>query len=130
MDDAIPFPADPLLLALLHSFTPSDPFRINAFCPLIPASLVQRRLQTGKLAMTELGLEMRCSRCKHYWPMDTEFFFSNGGSTQDSLSSWCAGCYRAWKAEYKTRLRPPPIPAPPLPGYLPSARPTAQIAVC
>lgn len=39
---------------------------------------------------TELGKEIRCSKCGEFWPADTEFFFNSGGT----LHSWCKACYQ------------------------------------
>lgn len=40
---------------------------------------------------TEIGDEIKCSRCGEFWPADGEFFFMNKGKPH----SWCKACYRA-----------------------------------
>jgi hypothetical protein len=40
---------------------------------------------------TELGRECRCSKCKKYWPADSEFFHVSKGV----LHCWCKACYAA-----------------------------------
>ena len=39
---------------------------------------------------TELGTEIKCSKCGEFWPEDNEFFFYSGGKPH----SWCKACYR------------------------------------
>jgi hypothetical protein len=39
---------------------------------------------------TEIGLEARCSKCRDYWPADSEFFYV---SPDGRLHSWCKACY-------------------------------------
>lgn len=40
-------------------------------------------------------LEKMCTRCKEYWPADTEFFYKSG----DGLHTWCKACVQDWKHE-------------------------------
>lgn len=40
---------------------------------------------------TELGDEIKCSKCGEFWPADAEFFFMNKGRPH----SWCKACYRS-----------------------------------
>lgn len=54
--------------------------------------LLARRLLSGLFRMEDDGLYKRCSRCKDYWPADSEFFYSNHG-TPDGLNPWCKACY-------------------------------------
>lgn len=37
---------------------------------------------------TELGLELRCARCREYWPADPEFFHKKG----EGFHSYCRVC--------------------------------------
>lgn len=39
--------------------------------------------------ITELGDEVKCSKCNDFWPADSEFFFFNKGRPH----SWCKDCY-------------------------------------
>lgn len=39
-----------------------------------------------------IGLEMRCSKCREYYPADTEFFFSQPNSA-GGLHCYCKACY-------------------------------------
>lgn len=48
---------------------------------------MSRPLQTQQ---TDLGTELRCSKCGEYWPMDSEFFFR---SRRDGFRSPCKACY-------------------------------------
>lgn len=38
---------------------------------------------------SELGQEVRCSKCRQFWPADQEFFFISHGRPH----SWCKACY-------------------------------------
>lgn len=59
----------------------------------VPESLMRKRLKSGVFRVDEFGvLEKRCSRCKEYWPADTEFFYATN-SNQDGLHNWCHACY-------------------------------------
>lgn len=40
---------------------------------------------------TELGREVRCAKCRAYWPADGDFFYMRGGVPH----SWCKACYQA-----------------------------------
>lgn len=56
-------------------------------------TLLSKRLRSGKCRFDEFGtLEKQCSRCKEYWPADTEFFYATS-STGDGLHNWCMACY-------------------------------------
>lgn len=48
-----------------------------------------------RIIETDLGREQRCSKCREYWPADTEFFHQ----LRDRLSSWCKACCTALKVE-------------------------------
>lgn len=57
------------------------------------ASLMALRLRKQVYRLSDEGdLEKRCSRCKEYWPADSEFFYSNSGKG-DGLSEHCKACY-------------------------------------
>jgi hypothetical protein len=49
----------------------------------------------------ELGRERRCSRCRQWWPADTEFFTVQP-TQAGGLHSWCKAC----AAEVKSHHRP------------------------
>lgn len=56
-------------------------------------SLLTKRLKNGRCKFDEFGtLEKFCSRCKEYWPADTEFFYATSSSS-DGLHNWCMACY-------------------------------------
>lgn len=40
---------------------------------------------------TELGEEVKCAKCKEFWPADLEFFYFSNGRPH----SWCKACYRS-----------------------------------
>jgi len=44
----------------------------------------------ANLAITELGIEKRCGRCKEWWPVDAEFWSSKANG---QLYAWCRGCF-------------------------------------
>jgi hypothetical protein len=40
---------------------------------------------------TELGEELRCFKCRSFWPVDPEFFYFHNGRPH----SYCKACYVA-----------------------------------
>ena len=38
---------------------------------------------------TEAGSEIRCAKCREFWPIDPEFFYIQNGVPH----SWCKACY-------------------------------------
>lgn len=48
----------------------------------------QRRGYWNIRKRTELGIERRCTRCKDYWPEDTQFFHRHG----KGFHSYCIAC--------------------------------------
>jgi hypothetical protein len=55
-------------------------------------TLLKKRLSNGICRFNEDGqLEKLCSKCKEYWPADTEFFCASGG-TSDGLHCQCKAC--------------------------------------
>jgi hypothetical protein len=58
-------------------------------------SLLRKRLANGKYCYEDDELHKQCSRCKDYWPADTEFFYAAKGG--DGLNEWCKACYIAWR---------------------------------
>jgi hypothetical protein len=61
-----------------------------------PAELLSKRLRNGKYRIELDGLYKRCSRCKDYWPADTEFFYKTPSSS-DGLFEWCKAYYQEWR---------------------------------
>jgi hypothetical protein len=53
--------------------------------------LLALRLQKGSYKFDCGEMHKRCSRCKEYWPADSEFFYS--AATRDGLNDWCKACY-------------------------------------
>lgn len=47
------------------------------------------RRNTRPTRQTELGTEVQCSKCKEFWPADSEFFYMKEGKPH----SWCKDCY-------------------------------------
>ena len=68
--------------------------RVGHVCPFLSREHIQRGLQTGRYTMTGIGLERRCTRCKEYWPADTEFFYFQP-SACGGLNCYCHDCYRS-----------------------------------
>ncbi|KMK51487.1 hypothetical protein RO21_06115 [[Actinobacillus] muris] len=42
--------------------------------------------------VTELGVEIQCSKCRDFYPADTEFFYKQSRDKW-GLHSWCKACY-------------------------------------
>jgi hypothetical protein len=58
--------------------------------------LLEKRLKNGGYRIDEdEQLHKRCSRCREYWPADTEFFYTKKGT--DGLHDWCKACYQEWR---------------------------------
>ncbi|MFA5824781.1 MAG: hypothetical protein WC825_02280 [Gallionellaceae bacterium] len=50
------------------------------------------RFKRGTYRLGEDGeLEKRCTKCREYWPADSEFFYA--ASTGDGLNDCCKACY-------------------------------------
>lgn len=64
----------------------------GAYCPIPSPDVLAKRLASGVYVFTEFGLEMRCSKCREYYPADTEFFFSQPNSA-GGLHRCCKACY-------------------------------------
>jgi len=51
---------------------------------------------------TELGNEKQCSKCKDFWPMDSEFFFARLGNPRKDgtripqFDAVCKACYEVF----------------------------------
>ncbi|HSH98852.1 MAG: hypothetical protein ACAH07_05885 [Methylophilaceae bacterium] len=58
--------------------------------------LLARRLAKGIYRFEDGEMYKRCSRCKDYWPADSEFFYSSKRE-RDSLVDWCKACYLEWR---------------------------------
>ncbi len=86
----------------------------GAWCPLFSPQQVAVELGRGRMQISSIGLERRCSACKEYWPADTEFFYAAIGRSE-GLSWWCKACYRDWKARHQAqrhaRLQPTQLAA-------------------
>lgn len=67
-------------------------------CPIPTAQTLKQGFASGRYALTEVGLERRCSSCSDLWPADTEFFYPQPNSPS-GLHCWCKDCYIAWKAQ-------------------------------
>jgi hypothetical protein len=61
-----------------------------------PAELLEKRFRKGVYRMELDGMYKRCSRCKDYWPADSEFFYKTK-SSKDGLIDWCKACYQEWR---------------------------------
>lgn len=75
------------------------------YCPLPAREVVERRLATGKFRFMPLGLEMRCRKCREYWPLDTEFYFAS--KTPEGAFGWCRACYCEYRWPERYGLEPP-----------------------
>lgn len=61
------------------------------YCPVIPREVMDSRLEIGRMAFSELGLEKRCTCCSDLFPADTEFFAPKP-KARDGLSDQCKVC--------------------------------------
>lgn len=68
--------------------------RAGHVCPVLTCAQILRGLQSGRYAMTTIGLERRCSLCGEYWPADTEFFYYQPSSSA-GLCTYCHDGYRS-----------------------------------
>ncbi|MGO4380349.1 hypothetical protein [Pseudoduganella sp. RAF53_2] len=65
---------------------------MNSLEKILGPHLMADRLATGMYRYDSDGeLEKRCSRCRDYWPADTEFFHASRG-LPDMLHSQCRAC--------------------------------------
>lgn len=63
---------------------------------VVSESLLAKRLKSGVFHIDENGdIEKRCSKCRDYWPADTEFFYAT--KVRDGLTDWCKACYVEWR---------------------------------
>lgn len=77
--------------------------------------VLQRRLKSGIYCYDIDEMQKRCSKCRDYWPADSEFFFADKGSA-DGLGEWCKDCYKTWrypKGRQATVDAPAPLPSTP-----------------
>ena len=68
------------------------------YCPFIPRQVIAARVEIGRMAFTELGLEKRCTTCADTFPADTEFF-TPSPKYSDGLSSMCRVCQHGRKVQ-------------------------------
>lgn len=73
----------------------------QASCPPL---LYAKRLKSGVYQEQEDGLHKRCSKCREYWPADSEFFYTQ--RADDGLNDWRKACYREWRAPQKAAIKP------------------------
>lgn len=58
--------------------------------------LFKIRMKSGVFRFIDNLLHKRCSRCRDYFPADTEFFYAATGE-KDGLCNWCKACYQEWR---------------------------------
>lgn len=58
--------------------------------------LLDSRLKRGVYAYFDGELHKRCSKCREYWPADSQFFYASA-SKDDGLICWCKACYIDWR---------------------------------
>lgn len=62
------------------------------------------RITNGpRYRLTELGPEARCSKCREWWPADSEFFYQQADGCPHS---WCIACYTAWRNGRRLAAQP------------------------
>ena len=59
---------------------------------------------TRECAVTDLGTEIRCTRCGEFWPADEEFFYRHAGGWH----SYCKACYLSHPCITARRAKPLP----------------------
>lgn len=74
------------------------------YSPLWPYKLLRIRLNSGIAVISDIGREMRCSKCKEYWPADTQFYHPLP-SKEPGLQPWCKACYGTWDRERRELKR-------------------------
>lgn len=42
-------------------------------------------------------MERYCSKCREWWPADSEFFYTTGKAGSGKLMDWCKACYKDWR---------------------------------
>ncbi|HCG6617783.1 TPA: hypothetical protein NJ225_004376 [Vibrio parahaemolyticus] len=57
----------------------------------IPAPQFESRSRRGTLRLGEDGIEKRCSRCRQFFPIATEFWH-NCRNSPDGFLGWCRAC--------------------------------------
>lgn len=64
---------------------------------IVPPELLARRLRNGRYRYDNgtQELEKRCSKCREYWPADTEFFYA-WSRDRDGLAHACKACFNAY----------------------------------
>lgn len=78
------------------------------FCPILSNHNRKCLESRGSIRMDPvLGMEKRCTSCKEWWPMDTEFFMYTGGR----LESWCRACSQEIREFLRNRVDKS-VPAP------------------
>ena len=68
----------------------------------IDPEIIARYIRRGKYKHTDLGLERECSKCKEFWPADTEFWQAQKGQL-DGFTSQCKACLNDTKTERRRR---------------------------
>lgn len=83
-------PAAPVVVVGV-SVTVSE--RSGDVCPYQSPGQIRRGLASGRLVLTELGMERLCSHCGETYPLDTEFWYYQP-SARAGVGSYCKACFR------------------------------------
>lgn len=67
--------------------------RSGDVCPYQSPGQVRRGLASGRLVLSELGLERLCYRCGETYPLDTEFWYWQP-SARAGVGGYCKACFR------------------------------------
>lgn len=70
------------------------------FSPVWPDKMTSKKLKSGSVRFTAIGREMKCCRCKEFWPADSEFYSSFSSITL-GINRYCKSCMAEKKEEYK-----------------------------
>lgn len=56
-------------------------------------SAISKRL----FIISDIGLEIQCSKCKDMWPATTEFFFKTKKGGVFGFMHWCRACFKEYR---------------------------------
>ncbi|HAS6073688.1 hypothetical protein ACXHQB_23520 [Vibrio parahaemolyticus] len=69
-----------------------------------PARVFESRLRNGTVRIGEDGIEKRCSRCQHFFPVHSDFWH-NCAKAPDGFLSWCRPCELERATERRNKLK-------------------------
>lgn len=70
----------------------------SLYCPIPSPASIQFGLASGRMRLTEIGLERLCPCCHEFWPLDTEFWRIHTG-TPSGVQARCRACAAVDRSE-------------------------------